>query len=82
MSLVAACAMDLALFPFDKQTCHLDLASYGWTKDDLIYAWKDGGAVQFPKLFSLPDGYKLADTGIESCDVQTATGDYSCLRVG
>jgi hypothetical protein len=37
--------------------------------------------VQFPENFSLPGGFKLADTGMEYCDVQTATGDYSCLRV-
>jgi Neurotransmitter-gated ion-channel ligand binding domain len=73
--------MHLALFPFDEQTCHLNVASYGWTKDDLIYSWKDAGAVQFPENFSLPGGFKLADTGMEYCDVQTATGDYSCLRV-
>jgi len=50
-------------------------------QDDLIYSWKDAGAVQFPENFSLPGGFKLADTGMEYCDVQTATGDYSCLRV-
>ena len=82
VSLIAACDMHLALFPFDEQTCHLNVASYGWTKDDLIYSWKDAGAVQFPENFSLPGGFKLADTGMEYCDVQTATGDYSCLRVG
>lgn len=81
VSLIAACDMHLALFPFDEQTCHLNVASYGWTKDDLIYSWKDAGAVQFPENFSLPGGFKLADTGMEYCDVQTATGDYSCLRV-
>jgi len=43
VSLVASCPMFLALFPFDEQTCPLSIASYGWTKNDLIYFWKDKG---------------------------------------
>ena len=31
----------------------------GWTKTDLIYVWKDKGAVQFPSNFSLPGGFKV-----------------------
>ena len=30
---------------------------------------------------SLPGGFKLARTGQDYCDVQTATGQYSCLQV-
>merc|ERR1711915_838144 len=40
VSLICSCGMYLALFPFDEQTCNLDVASYGWTKNDLIYIWK------------------------------------------
>ena len=32
--------MNLKLFPLDTQTCHLTIASYGWTANDLIYTWK------------------------------------------
>ena len=30
----------LKLFPLDTQTCHLTIASYGWTAADLVYVWK------------------------------------------
>ena len=32
--------MNLKLFPLDTQTCHLTIASYGWTAADLVYLWK------------------------------------------
>ena len=34
--------MNLKLFPLDTQTCHLTIASYGWTAADLVYLWKVG----------------------------------------
>ena len=32
--------MSLELFPLDSQICHITLASYGWTDDDVKYNWK------------------------------------------
>ena len=32
--------MSLELFPLDSQICHITLASYGWTDDDVKYIWK------------------------------------------
>lgn len=81
VSLTVACSMHLALFPLDKQTCSLDVASYGWTTNDLIYQWKSQGAVQFVANLSLPGGFKMDGHANVKCDVATATGAYSCLRV-
>jgi len=81
VSLICTCGMYLALFPFDEQTCNLDVASYGWTKNDLIYVWKGAGALQFAGNLSLPGGFKMANSTNKYCDVKTATGEYSCLRV-
>jgi len=83
VSLTCACSMHLALFPLDKQTCNLDVASYGWTTDDLIYNWKGIGPVQIAKGIneSLPGGFKLDNFTDLRCDVKTTTGAYSCLRV-
>lgn len=39
VSLTMGCPMDLQLFPLDSQTCHITVASYGWTADDVIYSW-------------------------------------------
>jgi len=81
VSLICSCGMYLALFPFDEQTCNLDVASYGWTADDLVYIWKGEGALQFAANLSLPGGFKMANSSNKRCDVSTATGTYSCLRV-
>jgi len=81
VSLTCACSMHLALFPLDEQTCHLFVASYGWTKSDLVYSWIDRGPVQIPGNLSLPGGFKLGGYGNQYCDVKTATGEYSCLQV-
>jgi len=81
VSLVCSCDMHLALFPMDEQTCFIFLASYGWTKNDLVYVWKDKGALQFVKNMSLPGGFLLSNNSTSYCDVVTATGAYSCLKV-
>jgi len=82
ISITCACSMHLALFPLDEQTCSLDVASYGWTKNDLVYVWKsEGNPVQLAPNLTLPGGFKLGAFGSKYCDVITATGAYSCLRV-
>ena len=48
--------------------------SDGWTKNDLIYAWKGAGALQFAGNLSLPGGFKMANSSNKYCDVKTATG--------
>jgi len=80
ISITCACSMHLALFPLDEQTCNLDIASYGWAKDDLVYIWQED-PVQLAKNLTLPGGFKLGAHGSRICDVVTTTGEYSCLRV-
>ena len=97
VSLTVSCSMQLRLFPFDEQTCHLYLASCkynvsklkmiwteitdGWTKTDVIYVWDDSSALQLVPNMSLPGGFKLKMFGSDYCDVTTNTGQYSCLQV-
>jgi len=81
VSLTLACPMNLKLFPLDTQTCHLTIASYGWTANDLIYLWKHPNPVQFVSNLFLPGGFELANYSDSKCDVETATGVYSCLSL-
>jgi len=81
VSLTLACPMNLKLFPLDTQTCHLTIASYGWTARDLEYLWKHPNPVQFVSNLFLPGGFELARYADSKCDVETATGVYSCLSV-
>ena len=46
----------------------------GWTKADLVYVWKDEGALQFADNLTMPGGFILDTTGNQYCDVKTATG--------
>ena len=34
--------MDLSHFPMDSQLCTLEIESYGYTMDDVIYQWNSG----------------------------------------
>lgn len=80
ISLTLACPMDLRLYPLDKQVCVLQIASYGWAKDDLIYQWKQKDPVQVVPNLHLPR-FTLEQYKSAYCDVITNTGKYSCLKV-
>ena len=45
--------MSLELFPLDSQICHITLASYGWTDDDVKYNWKVSLVSEFERNFEI-----------------------------
>ena len=42
LTVKATCPMDLTYFPMDSQLCTLEIESYGYTMDDVIYQWNSG----------------------------------------
>eukprot|EP00092_Neocalanus_flemingeri_P035717 GFUD01038888.1.p1 GENE.GFUD01038888.1~~GFUD01038888.1.p1 ORF type:complete len:404 (+),score=52.81 GFUD01038888.1:37-1212(+) len=74
------CPMDLRTYPFDSQTCRIQIASYGHTKRTLSYKWKDSDPVQMVRDLYLPQN-TLNAFKTDYCDVKTATGEYSCLSL-
>nr|XP_020670593.1 gamma-aminobutyric acid receptor subunit delta isoform X1 [Pogona vitticeps] len=36
-----ACDMDLTKYPMDEQECMLDLESYGYSSEDIVYCWSE-----------------------------------------
>uniref|UniRef100_A0A914NB31 Ig-like domain-containing protein n=1 Tax=Meloidogyne incognita TaxID=6306 RepID=A0A914NB31_MELIC len=75
LSLVLSCPMSLEYYPLDRQTCLIDLASYAYTTDDIIYVWKRDNPVQ-QKLGlrqSLPS-FELQTVLTDSCTSNTNTG--------
>ncbi|GBP11618.1 Glutamate-gated chloride channel [Eumeta japonica] len=80
ISLTISCPMYLKLYPFDKQTCSLRMASYGWTTDDLVFLWKEGDPILVVKNLHLPR-FTLEKFFTDYCNSKTNTGEYSCLKV-
>nr|ACT09139.1 glutamate-gated chloride channel [Plutella xylostella] len=80
ISLTLSCPMNLKLYPLDKQTCSLRMASCGWTTDDLVFLWKEGDPVQVVKNLHLPR-FTLEKFLTDYCNSKTNTGEYSCLKV-
>jgi len=78
VSLTLSCPMNLKLYPLDRQTCPMQIASYGWATDDLVYMWKKEDPVQIGKGISLPR-FVIEKYSSDYCNVKTSTGEYSCL---
>jgi len=80
ISLTLSCPMDLRLYPLDRQTCHLNMISYGWTTEDLIFEWREIEPVQVPENMKLPR-FIVEKVQTDFCSSNTTTGMYSCLKV-
>ena len=39
LTLWARCPMHLRKYPFDSQSCPLELGSFGYTSSDVVYRW-------------------------------------------
>ncbi|VDL72746.1 unnamed protein product [Nippostrongylus brasiliensis] len=76
LSLVVTCGMDLTLFPFDSQLCKLGIESYGYTADQVRYAWSHGRirALILHKI-RLPD-FKIKESFVTSRIESYATADH------
>merc|ERR1712106_27134 len=53
LTLWASCPMDLRKFPLDSHTCNLEIGSFGYTAQDVIYKWQS-------KPFSVGEDVALA----------------------
>ena len=42
LTVKATCPMDLTYFPMDSQLCTLEIESYGYTMDDVVYQCNSG----------------------------------------
>uniref|UniRef100_A0AC35U6C1 Neur_chan_LBD domain-containing protein n=1 Tax=Rhabditophanes sp. KR3021 TaxID=114890 RepID=A0AC35U6C1_9BILA len=82
ISIVAECLMDLTMFPFDKQLCHLDIESYGHTLNVLQYNWSHVGNQKALKLgkIRLPE-FQITDAYVTKKNETYATGTYSRLYI-
>ncbi|CEF68379.1 GluClalpha [Strongyloides ratti] len=81
LSLVLSCPMYLQYYPMDVQNCYIDLASYGYTKDDIIYKWNNETPIQLRDGLtkSLPQ-FEIINYTTTTCESITKLGNFSCIR--
>jgi len=74
------CLLDLRLYPFDQQECHIDLASYSYNTDDLVYTWKKESPV-LTHHTALPHfDFVLTSNSTTDDTVVTSTATYSFVK--
>ncbi|EFB23868.1 hypothetical protein PANDA_017045, partial [Ailuropoda melanoleuca] len=76
LTTTAACSLDLQKFPLDKQTCKLEVESYGYTVEDILLYWEgNGNAIQGTDKLHIPQFSFLGKT-MTSKEVFFYTGSY------
>ncbi|XP_027947790.1 gamma-aminobutyric acid receptor subunit theta [Eumetopias jubatus] len=76
LTTTAACSLDLQKFPLDKQTCKLEVESYGYTVEDIVLYWEgNGNAIQGTGKLHIPQFSFLGKT-MTSKEVFFYTGSY------
>ncbi|XP_028671929.1 gamma-aminobutyric acid receptor subunit beta-4 isoform X2 [Erpetoichthys calabaricus] len=77
----AACMMDLRRYPLDQQNCTLEIESYGYTTDDIVFFWQGGdSAVTGVDKLELPQ-FSIVELRLVSREVAFATGSYPRLSL-
>uniref|UniRef100_A0A7N6FDV2 Gamma-aminobutyric acid type A receptor beta4 subunit n=1 Tax=Anabas testudineus TaxID=64144 RepID=A0A7N6FDV2_ANATE len=77
----AACMMDLRRYPLDEQNCTLEIESYGYTTDDIVFFWQGGDdAVTGVDKLELPQ-FSIVDIRLVSREVRFTTGSYPRLSL-
>lgn len=80
ITLVLACPMDLKNFPMDVQTCIMQLESFGYTMNDLIFEWDEKGAVQVAEGLTLPQFILKEEKDLRYCTKHYNTGKFTCIE--
>ncbi|XP_041443937.1 glycine receptor subunit alphaZ1 isoform X1 [Xenopus laevis] len=80
LTLTLACPMDLKNFPMDVQTCIMQLESFGYTMNDLIFEWEEVGAVQVADGLTLPQFKLKEEKDLRYCTKHYSTGKFTCIE--
>ncbi|XP_064652877.1 glycine receptor subunit alpha-2-like isoform X2 [Lineus longissimus] len=74
-----ACPMKLHKYPLDTQICPLQIESFGYTSDVLLYKWREK-TVEMEDELILPQ-FKLIKYILVDCSQNYSTGYYPCLQI-
>ncbi|CAG4955593.1 unnamed protein product [Colias eurytheme] len=79
LTITASCPMNLQYFPMDRQLCHIEIESFGYTMRDIRYHWKDGlASVGMSNEVQLPQ-FRVLGHRQRATVVTLTTGNYSRL---
>ncbi|KAI1887558.1 hypothetical protein AGOR_G00191550 [Albula goreensis] len=81
LTLTLSCPMDLKNFPMDVQTCIMQLESFGYTMNDLIFEWQKKGPVQVADGLTLPQFILKDESDLRYCTKHYNTGKFTCIEV-
>ncbi|XP_066535846.1 glycine receptor subunit alpha-3 [Hoplias malabaricus] len=81
LTLTLSCPMDLKNFPMDVQTCIMQLESFGYTMNDLIFEWQENGPVQVADGLTLPQFILKEESDRRYCTKHYNTGKFTCIEV-
>lgn len=79
LTITASCPMNLQYFPMDRQLCHIEIESFGYTMRDIRYKWNEGpNSVGVSNEVSLPQ-FKVLGHRQKAMEISLTTGNYSRL---
>ncbi|XP_033222359.1 gamma-aminobutyric acid receptor subunit beta [Belonocnema kinseyi] len=79
LTITASCPMNLQYFPMDRQLCHIEIESFGYTMTDIRYKWNEGkDSVGVSNEVSLPQ-FKVLGHRQRAMEISLTTGNYSRL---
>ncbi|XP_065129144.1 glycine receptor, alpha 4a isoform X2 [Paramisgurnus dabryanus] len=81
LTLILSCPMDLKNFPMDIQTCTMQLESFGYTMNDLIFEWLSDSPVQVADDLTLPQFVLKDEMDLGYCTKHYNTGKFTCIEV-
>ncbi|XP_060688322.1 glycine receptor, alpha 4a [Hemiscyllium ocellatum] len=81
LTLILSCPMDLKNFPMDVQTCAMQLESFGYTMNDLIFQWLGKESVQVAEGLTLPQFILNDEKDLGYCTKYYNTGTFTCIEV-
>ncbi|XP_020711021.1 gamma-aminobutyric acid receptor subunit beta isoform X7 [Athalia rosae] len=79
LTITASCPMNLQYFPMDRQLCHIEIESFGYTMRDIRYKWNAGlQSVGISNEVELPQ-FRVLGHRQRQTTIHLSTGNYSRL---
>ncbi|XP_034938829.1 gamma-aminobutyric acid receptor subunit beta isoform X6 [Chelonus insularis] len=79
LTITASCPMNLQYFPMDRQLCHIEIESFGYTMRDIRYKWNAGyQSVGISSEVELPQ-FRVLGHRQRQRTIHLSTGNYSRL---